>query len=401
MVEIGIVGKPNVGKSTFFNAATSKNAAVANYPFTTIEANEAIGYARINCVCTELNVKDNPRNSICISGRRFIPVKLIDVAGLVPGAHEGRGLGNKFLDDLRKADALIHVVDASAGTDEEGNIIGTGKGKPEKDIDFLENEIHLWFFSILKRNWNKITRRAESEKKELSKTLAEAFAGIGIGEHAAHEAINRVDFSAKAPSSWNDDELLEFAKIIFRETRKIVIAANKTDVDAAYEIIKELKKKFPEHVIIPVSGMAEIILKNLAEKRAIKYIPGDESFEIIDSSKINDKEKMALKIIEKNVFTRFKGTGVVECINRAVFELLEMIAVYPVEDENKFADSRGNVLPDVFLVKHGATPRELAEKIHSDIAEHFMLAIDAKTKKMVAKDYKLKHRDVIKIVFRG
>ncbi|MEM4201360.1 MAG: GTPase, partial [Nitrososphaerales archaeon] len=110
---VGIVGKPNTGKSTFFNAATLMNVPMANYPFTTIQPNYGVAYLRKDCVCKRLNVKDNPVNSVCVNGVRLIPVKLVDVAGLVPGASQGRGLGNKFLDDLRQADALIHVVDAS------------------------------------------------------------------------------------------------------------------------------------------------------------------------------------------------------------------------------------------------------------------------------------------------
>ncbi len=111
-MQVGIVGKPNAGKSTFFSAATLTVVPIANYPFTTIKPNRGISYLRTRCVCRELGVQDRPRNSRCVDGERFIPVELIDCPGLVPGASTGRGLGNQFLDDLRKADALIHVIDA-------------------------------------------------------------------------------------------------------------------------------------------------------------------------------------------------------------------------------------------------------------------------------------------------
>ena len=117
---IGIIGKSNVGKSTFFNAVTDLSVQTANYPFTTIEPNVGVAYVRIECICKEFEVQDNPVHSVCIDGIRFIPVKVIDIAGLVPGAHLGKGIGNKFLDDSRQADALIHVVDASGSTDSEG-----------------------------------------------------------------------------------------------------------------------------------------------------------------------------------------------------------------------------------------------------------------------------------------
>ena len=109
---VGVVGKPNVGKSTFFSAATLAHVAIANYPFTTIKPNRGMGYVRTPCVCQEFNVTDTPGNSTCINRIRLVPVELVDCAGLVPGAWQGRGLGNQFLDEIRQADALIHIVDA-------------------------------------------------------------------------------------------------------------------------------------------------------------------------------------------------------------------------------------------------------------------------------------------------
>ena len=122
-MEIGVVGKPNVGKSTFFNACSLGNAEVAAYPFTTIKPNRAVAAVRTRCVCRELGVEDNPRNSRCVGGERFVPIEVIDVAGLVPKAHEGRGLGNQFLDELRRASVLIHVVDTAGATDAEGVVV--------------------------------------------------------------------------------------------------------------------------------------------------------------------------------------------------------------------------------------------------------------------------------------
>jgi ribosome-binding ATPase YchF (GTP1/OBG family) len=92
--------------------------------FTTIDPQRAIGYLQIECPCQRYNVSDRcqPNYGGCYEGRRSVPIELLDVAGLVPGAHQGRGLGNKFLDDLRHADALIHVVDVSGTTDAEGKL---------------------------------------------------------------------------------------------------------------------------------------------------------------------------------------------------------------------------------------------------------------------------------------
>ena len=124
MLQIAVCGKPNVGKSSFFNSATASSVEMANYPFTTIDANKAVAHVISQCPCKEMNVTCNPNNSQCIDGTRLIPIELIDVAGLVPGAHEGKGLGNKFLDDLMQAKVFIHVIDASGGTDAEGNPLG-------------------------------------------------------------------------------------------------------------------------------------------------------------------------------------------------------------------------------------------------------------------------------------
>ena len=385
MIEIGIAGKPNAGKSTFFKSATLIDVAIANYPFTTIEPNVGIAYVRTKCVCRELGVNCGK----CIEGWRFIPVKLIDVAGLVPGAHEGRGLGNEFLDNLRQAEGIIHVVDASGSTDEEGNEVGVGEHDPVKDIEFLREELDMWLFGILKRNWNKIVRRIHLEKRDPSKFLTEQLAGLGFEEWMIKSALREMGKDLK---DFDDEDLKKFAKELRRIRMKMVIAGNKAD-KAPEELINRLLSL--DEIVIPTSAYYELALRIASKNGYVKYIPGDSDFEVLKP--LNEKQKRLLDEI-RAFMKKFGGTGVQKAINTLVFDVLGYIVVYPVEDENKFTDSKGNVLPDAFLVKKGTTVKELAYKIHTEIGEHFIYAVDAKRKVRIGEDYELKHNDVIKIV---
>ena len=110
MLSVALAGKPNAGKSTFYRAATMADVDVANYPFTTIDPNRGVTHVRTRCPC--LDLEERCGNDECHDGKRYVPIELLDVAGLVPGAHEGKGLGNQFLDALSNADVVLHVVDA-------------------------------------------------------------------------------------------------------------------------------------------------------------------------------------------------------------------------------------------------------------------------------------------------
>jgi len=384
VIEIGIAGKPNAGKSTFFKAATLADVEIANYPFTTIEPNVGIAHVRVKCVCEELGVKCKE----CVDGWRFIPVKLIDVAGLVPGAHEGRGLGNEFLDNLRQSEAVIQVVDASGSTDEEGNEVGVGEYDPCKDVEFLQEELDMWIFGILKRNWEKMVRRITMEKKDPVKFITEQLAGLGFKEWHVREAMRVIGSDV---SSYGEDELLTFARELRKRRMKTVVAANKAD-RAPEENLKKLEEKY---AAIPTSAMYELTLRMAAKNGYIRYLPGDNDFEIL--KELNEKQKKALEMI-REFLKRFGSTGVQDAINKVVFDVLEYIVVYPVEDENKYTDTKGNVLPDAMLVKKGTTARELAYMIHTEIGENFIYAIDARKKMRISEDYELKNNDVIKIV---
>ncbi|MCD6491572.1 MAG: redox-regulated ATPase YchF [Candidatus Korarchaeota archaeon] len=396
---LGVVGKPNAGKTTFFNAATASNAKVADYPFTTINPNFGTAFATQECVCREFNVKDDPRNSLCIDGIRHIPVKMIDVAGLVPDAWKGRGLGNKFLDDLRQADVLLHIVDASGAHDEEGRPLGRpGMYDPLKDVSFLEVEISRWMFQIISKDWNRFSRRVESERANLIDELTSKLSGLSIRLDHIKKALEKLDLNVDRPTTWSEEELFNFVKELRRIAKPILVVANKIDMPFAEENYKRMLEANIN--AIPAAALAELALIKYSEKGIIKYIRGSKTFEILEPNKLSGREKKLFDKI-RELMEKWGGTGVQKAINKAIFEIGQMIAVYPVEDINKLSDKKGNILPDVFLVRRGTTARKFAGLIHSDLEKTFLYAIDARTKKKLAEDYQLKDRDVIKIVAAG
>lgn len=397
----GIIGKPNVGKSTFFNAATLLNVAVANYPFTTINPNIGNGYIRVKCVHEELGVKDNPVNSACVDGTRLIPVRLVDVAGLVPGASSGRGLGNKFLDDLRQADALIHVIDASGGTDEEGRTVKPGTRDPVEDILFIRREIVLWVKSLLDKDWGKITRAVESgaaNPVKLPAALLEKLSGLSIDEQSIEIAVHRRGLKIDKPSSWGDEDLYGFCETLIDSSKPILVAANKCDLPTAKETIERLTSELKDIIILPCAAEAELLLRRASQAGLISYIPGDSTFSVPDPARVSAAQKKALDLVKTHVLDVWKGTGVQRAVNDAYLKLLKGIVVYPVEDETKFADKKGNVLPDARIMHQGDTARDLAFRVHTDLGNAFLYAVDARTGLRVGADYKLKNNDVLKIV---
>lgn len=392
-MQIGIVGKPNVGKSTFFGAATMAPVEIANYPFTTIAANKGVGYVRSKCPCKELGVKCTPHNSGCIDGTRMIPVELLDVAGLVPDAWQGKGLGNQFLDDLRQADALINVIDVSGSTNIEGVPGKPGEHDPREDITFLRREIELWIREILKNGFDKMARTAKMTGAKPEAILHDRLAGLNVSEAQIKAAIREVNPPAD-PTLWNEDVMTNLAIKIREYGKPMIIAMNKADIapDGNIQLVKDLGD-----ISVVTMAETELALKRASEKKVVNYVPGEKTFTINDESKLNTNQKNALEYMKNNM-DKYGGTGVQTCLEDAAFKLLNLITVYPVEDENKYTDHFGRVLPDAYLLPKGSTARDLAYKVHTDLGEKFIRAINAKTKRTVGADYILEDGDVIRIV---
>jgi hypothetical protein len=393
---LGVVGKPNTGKSTFFSAATLVAAEIANYPFTTIKPNRGIGYVRTLCVHEEFNVKDNPRNSLCLDGVRLVPVELIDIAGIVPGAWEGRGLGNQFLDEIRRADALIHVVDASGGTDCEGKSCKPGEHDPLEDVKFLEREITMWMVTILKKDWSKIARAAEADKKGIALPLEDRLTGLNIRRQLVGEAIRKANLDVDKPATWSDEDFYRFVDTLRRMSKPMLIVANKIDLPSAEANLQRMKEL--DYMVIPCSSEAELGLRRAAEKQLIDYKPGDSDFKITHPEKLSAGQTKALEAIREKVLVNNGSTGVQNAMNKAYFKLLNMITVYPVEDLEHLSDHNGRVLPDTYLVPQGTTARQFAYVIHSELGDNFIYAVDARDKRRIGEDAILKDRDVISIV---
>jgi hypothetical protein len=385
MITLALAGKPNCGKSTFFRAATLAPAEIANYPFTTINANFGVAFTRTLCPCKSLNITCES----CHEGVRFVPVNLVDVAGLVPDAHKGRGLGNQFLDNLRQADAILHIVDASGSTDSEGNPVEIGSHDPKKDVIFLGYEMTMWIYGILEKHWAKLQRQAQSKTYPIHKGISEVLTGLRITPEDVRDAEEAAGIDLAHADA---DALIRFCREITRISKPMINVGNKVD-QAPELVIAALKTDG----FLFASAAGELALRNAAQAKLIRYVPGDPGFSLVNEQALSAPQKAGLsRILE--VMQKYGGTGVQQAIDHTIRQVLGLIVVFPVEDEHKFSDSKGRVLPDAFLMKRGSTPRDLAFMVHTDIGKGFLYAVDARTKMRVKDTHLLQDGDVIRIV---
>ena len=389
MLSVALAGKPNAGKSTFFQAATRADVDVGNYPFTTIDPNRGVSHVRTECPCLDREERCDSDN--CRDGKRYVPVELLDVAGLVPGAHEGRGLGNQFLDALTDADVILNVVDAAGATNEEGEPVEIGTYDPTEEATFIEEEMDRWLAGIVDRNWESVERKSRSPDFDIDEALTEMLTGFGADEYDVTATLREIDYPDN-PREWDDETREALARDLRARTKPIVLVANKVDIapEENIEALREVDKP-----VVPCTADGELALRNGAEAGIIDYDPGDEDFEILGD--LSGPQEHGLEQI-RDVMTAYGGTGVQQALDEAVYGLLDHITAYPVQNDSKWTDGTGNVLPDAFLLESGATPKDLAFAVHTDIGEGYLHAVDARANRRIGEDHELEEGDVIKIV---
>ena len=397
MIRIGLIGKTNTGKTTFFNSATLATADISNYPFTTKQPSMGNANAITLCVHKEFNLQDNPKNSRCIDGWRFIPVELVDLPGLIKGAWEGKGLGNQFLSVAAQSDALLHIVDVSGSVDAAGRIAEPGSGDPIADIGDIEEELVMWYLKLLEGNRDKISRAIHSGIDIVS-AIADVFRGIGVKEEHVKLALRENQLENHKFDELGPQEIKDFSWSLRDLSKPTLIVANKVDLPSATDNFKRLREEYKDMIIVPASADAELTLRRAANRGLIHYSPGDERFEIKDQGVLTDKQKWALNFIRKDILDEYMRTGVQFAINVAVFKLLRMNTVYPVAEASKLSDKSGNILPDVYLMKSGSTVEDLAKEVHSELAKGLLYAIDIRDGLRLPTNYEIKDRDILSII---
>lgn len=395
---VGIIGKANVGKSTFFKSATLSEVEIANYPFATIKPNHGVGYVKVPCAETFFKVKCNPRFGYCLNSIRFVPIDLLDVAGLVPGAHEGKGMGNQFLDDLRQADVLIHVVDMAGSTNEKGEPIQPGSYDPANDIRFLEVELDMWYFGLMKKVWEKFARQTNQEQMKTDKAIVKQFSGLGATDPVVKALLKELGMEEKGILKWTEEDVKAFSVALRKKTKPMIIAANKMDIPAGQQNFEHISTAFPHLPMIPCSAESELALKEAAKHGLIDYVPGEKSFKVINDGKLSSQQSTALQFIQEKILNTLpEGSGVQAILNAAVFKVLGYIPIFP-GGMNKLQDQEGRTLPDCFLLPKNSTALDFAFKVHTDLGKNFIRAIDVKTRMTVGKEHPLKFGDVIEII---
>ena len=396
-IKIGLIGKTNTGKTTFFNSATLSSAEISTYPFTTKKAETAKAYAITLCVHPEFNVIDNPNNSKCSDGWRYIPIELIDLPGLIKDAWKGKGLGNQFLSIAAQSDVLLHVVDVSGSVDSSGKVSEVGTGDPISDYADIEEELMMWYHKILEGNRDKLSKLIKTTNDKIE-ALTDLYRGIGVNKNNIKETLKITGLEDKDFDNFDVKDTKQFASTLRKISKPTLIVANKIDIEGGDKTFDRLRERYTDNIVVPASADSELSLRRAEQKGLIKYSPGSEQFDILKPQELNSKQQNALEFIKKDIMGEYMRTGVQFAINIAVFKLLKMNSVYPVANEEKLSDKKGRVLPDLILMKDGSTVTDLANEIHSDLQKGLLYAKDLRYNLRLPLDYQLRDRDVISLV---
>ena len=281
-IKIGLIGKTNTGKTTFFNSATLSSAEISTYPFTTKSPESSVANAITLCVHPEFKVQDNPNNSKCVDGWRYIPIELIDLPGLIKDAWKGKGLGNQFLSVAAQSDVLLHIVDISGGIDTTGKITETGTGDPISDFADIEEELIMWYHKIFEGNREKISKLVHSGS-DFVEELTNLFRGIGVIKSHIKETLKATELEDKELDDFGIKDGKKFSTMLRKISKPTLIVANKIDVEGAGNNFSRLRERFNDIITVPASADSELSLRRAEQKGLIKYSPGSEQFEFIKS----------------------------------------------------------------------------------------------------------------------
>jgi ribosome-binding ATPase YchF (GTP1/OBG family) len=287
------------------------------------------------------------------------------------------GLGDRFLSVASQADALIHVADASGSIDAEGKLTRPGLGNPIMDIYDVEEEIILWFVKSIAKSVKGIRKKADSGEP-LKKSLYRSLAGLKVRPEHIEKALENSSLEKKSVKKWSDKDLNLFAQEIRKLSKPTVIIANKMDIANASTNYERMIEEFKGSFVVPACSEAELALRRAETKGLIRYIPGEEKFQVLNKSELTKEQQWALNYVQERVLTRWVNTG--------------------VQFAKKMSDHAGKVLPDAFLIPYHADVRYLAKEIHTELEKTMLHAIDARTGLRLPTDYVLKDRDVISII---
>jgi len=343
-----------------------------------------------------------PRTGSCVGHRRLVPCFLVDIAGLVPGASEGKGRGNAFLADLANCDALIQVVDAAGTTDLEGNPQGANQTKEvaqqriRDEIQFLGVELDAWISGLLNDGWTRGVRRVQAEgEKGLISYIHEQLTGLGatpLSISIAFESFKKQHESLGSPWDWDATVITALAVEVRRMLFPIHIAANKFDI-APEGVLQGIEVN---GCLVACMADVELALRRAGSADLIEYIPGEPSFEYSNPESLSPAQTRALDHMLERLSTN-KGTGVAPLIDTVLFDELDHIVVYPVQDESHWTDGDGKILPDAFVVPSAIQAKQLAYKVHSDLGDGFIRGVDGRTRRVVGSEHEMNDGDVLKI----